>query len=174
MRWLTAILVGMMLAACWATVAKATSVRPPRHIPHRVIPMETFAAFPKNWDGEDTTRTAVIRNLDDWNAVFAPAVVMGDERPVAPDAAFFEKESLLAVVQVGPPAPEGKENLSFVGTMPYGSGVTTCLDFFYIYDEPEAEENLLVKSVLLVAIDKSCLPRFDKSINFVREPRVDL
>jgi len=187
MRWLTAMLVGMTLAVGWVTKAEAANpsssetIRigdgpPKRLVPYRVIPMEDFAAFAKDWDNRDgfiyPTRTAVIRNREDWDEVFAPAVVMGDKRPVAPDEAFFEKETLLVVAKVTPPAPEGKNNLSpwrLVG--PVGKdGVW--LTLLYCHDVPETgnatkmKEGMLVKNVLLVAVKKDEVPANDKAIGF--------
>jgi hypothetical protein len=66
MRWLVTVLAGMMLASGWTEEAKAM-VRSSRRIPHRVIPVEGFAVFPKNWDDEEKNRTTVIRNLDGWS-----------------------------------------------------------------------------------------------------------
>ena len=179
MRWLTAVLVGMALATGWAAAAKAVSLLPDRNVPYRVISMEIFAAVPRNWDGESTTRTAVIRNREDWDEVFAPVAGEGCKsgseskskgRGVAPGEPWFEKEAFLVVIRITPPAPEGKENLSPCALLEPVANKDRRM-FWYFCDEPEAKEGLLVKSVLMVAVPKDEVPADDKAITFTRVHR---
>jgi hypothetical protein len=91
---------------------------------------------------------------------------MGDERPVAPDEEFFEKEALLVVVRIAPPAPEGLSVWFLVE--PIGrfnkDDVRIRLKFRSIYNEPEVKGDLLVKDVLLVAVAKKEIPADDQAI----------
>jgi hypothetical protein len=103
--------------------------------------------------------------------VFAPAIVMGDKRPVAPDGAFFEKEALLVVVRITPPALEGNRALApFFLTGSVGENDVRQMQFGYFYHEPEVKGDMLVKSVLLVAAQKDEVPADDGKIQFLPFP----
>ena len=124
----------------------------------RAIPMEDFAAFVKNWDDEEKPFSAVIRNLDEWNEVFSPAVVMGDKRPTAPDKAFFEEEALVVLSIIGPPAQDKETSLSVVALRTRGisPGPATVLHLFYLFEPPpETEGEMKVKHTVLLAISQA-------------------
>ena len=160
MRWPTVVLVGT-LWACGPAAAEETAK--PKEAPkaksgetseetdYRVIPMEGFAAFVKNWDDEERPFhrahnlytamrlaeermrfTALVRDLDEWNKVFSPAVVIGDDRPTAPSEEFFENEALVVLSVLGPPAEEGEKRLRIARFQKIPPGLeTTSLIFLY-------------------------------------------
>jgi len=162
----------MALAGCWAAAGEETKPNSPgirvflgTPVPYRVVPMETFSAFVKDWDDGDAQlhrnmfHTAVIRNLDDWNEVFAPAVVMGDDRLSAPDEAVFEYLAFLVVARITPPVSEEEENPLSVAALRKNSG-GNLLELSYRYDpEPTLlRGDMRAKSVLLVAVPKEEIP----------------
>jgi len=146
MRWLTAVLVGM-LWACAPAVAeeKATTEETAKpeweHVAYREIPMEMFAATVKNWDVEgekipsnglginsrasrpvyaSKPFSAVIRNLDEWNEVFSPDVWMQELWPTAPPEAFFETKALVVLSVVSPRVGwDGRKRLRVVELRKY-------------------------------------------------------
>lgn len=75
-------------------------------VPYKVMPIEAYAAFVKNWPDESQPFCAVIRSADDWDKVFSPAVTMGGQRPTRPHVSLFEAGALLVVSRIAP-AVEG-------------------------------------------------------------------
>ena len=205
MRWLTAVLVGALWAcglAAAGEMEKAPEAKWER-IEYRVIPMENFAAVVKNkgsvvfqshhairkfGKGEDEdewyalSSSTVIRNLDEWNSVFSPAVVMGDERPTAPDEAFFEDEALVVLLALGFPAQDGEQPLRVVRfeKNPAGSE-TTRLRFYYDFGRTPETEDLVevetwVEHTFLLAISQAdaCHPVSAYNVRFMGKRRPNM
>jgi len=128
--------------------------------------MEDFAAFVKNW-GNAKFFTEVLRSLDDWNKAFSSAVVMDDARPTAPDEAFFEKELLLMVASVGPPAVEGENPLSVVFLEDAPRGAWSFRVLTWLYEPPEpVDGGMTVKHTLLLAVPKEYIPKESSAVAF--------
>lgn len=120
-------------------------------IPFRVIPVEDFSAFVKNWDNEGEPLCMVIRNRADWDAVFSPARTMGVDKPTSPDDAFFQQEQLLLVARVTLAPADGKPPLSVVS---FGQ-TTNGIELIYRYDPPANPATYSIKSTLMLAVSSA-------------------
>ncbi len=120
-------------------------------IPYRVLPADSFAAFVKNWSGDQALQ-AVIRTPAEWDAVFSPAVVMGNPKPTAPEPEFFRKEQLLVVAKVTPAPGPGENPLLVKSLVSVANGNGQVL--IYRYVPPAAPATYQVKSVLILAVPK--------------------
>ncbi len=122
-------------------------------IPFRVVPADSYASFVKNWGNDEEPYYAVIRTPEQWDGAFAPAAVMGNERPFTPPPAFFEREQMLVVARVVPSGGEGS-SLAAKSLQRTGDGQ----EFVYTYTPPQpaagGEAPYLKKDVLLVAAPK--------------------
>lgn len=116
----------------------------------RVVPMETYAAFVKNWNNRDEPLRKVIRSPKEWDEAFSPAVTMGNKKPTAPDRAFFAKEQLLVVARVMPAPARGETPLTAESVMKIGGRAVLT----YRYQPPAADASYTVKAVLMVAVPK--------------------
>lgn len=118
-------------------------------VPYRIVPIEAYAVFVNNWENDGQPFCAVVRSLDDWDKVFSPAMSMGEQRPVRPDAALFDDESLLVVARVAPAAEGAVPVLSVVSLERVKNGCVLA----YRFVEP-APASYSVKHTLILAIPK--------------------
>jgi hypothetical protein len=71
----------------------------------RVLDSGHFQSFVGNWDDKKhPVLYALIRNSDEWDAVFHPAPLMRDDRPFGPDEELYDKEQILIVSRVVKPS----------------------------------------------------------------------
>ncbi len=81
-------------------IVRVSAADPSWHI----ISDDTYASFVRNWnDGAQPVFCATIRSKGDWKTVFAPAVTMGNKRPIMPPDEFFTQNDLFVVAKVEPP-----------------------------------------------------------------------
>lgn len=117
-------------------------------LPFRVLPVENLSAFVKNWDDESMPRYAIIGNIHEWRSEFAPAAVIGDNRPPEPNPAIFEKAALVLVARVSENPPKGHHPL-FVKSFELVEGEAVLTYGFF---PPESAGAFKVKNTMLVAI----------------------
>lgn len=76
----------------------------------RLLNNSDYQSFIKNWDDlKNPVLYALIQTPKQWNAVFHPAPVMGQDKLFSPDQKVYEKESILIVARVIPAPVNGKE-----------------------------------------------------------------
>jgi hypothetical protein len=121
-----------------------------RAVPYRIIPASTYQSFIKNWD-EKTNHVllASIASLEQWDAVFHPAPLMGGSKPFAPDASLFAKERVLIVARVVPPSEGSTTQVFRVDKVSVTNGALTVR---YTFREPTTKASCLIKEYLAVAV----------------------
>ena len=130
-------------SAGWSAEAGRAQGKP---IPYKVIPMEDFAAFVKNWSDESAPHYAIVGNIEEWKSVFSPAATMGNKKPFQPDPAIFQENVLVAISRVSDMPGPGEKVLainSFI--MTDGEAVLT-----YTFTQPAKKASYKVKNTLLI------------------------
>jgi hypothetical protein len=109
-----------------------------------------YQSFVMNWDEKkDPILYAIIRSKAEWDKVFHPAPVMGDNKPFAPEAAVFEKQSLIVVCRVIP-AP-GSAQVYRVESVTAENGQ---LIVKYHYEQPKTDASFTLKHSMDLFIAK--------------------
>jgi hypothetical protein len=76
----------------------------------RLLNNSDYQSFIKNWDDQkNPVLYALIQTPKQWNAVFHPAPVMGQNKLFSPDPKVYEKESILIVARVIPAPGSGQK-----------------------------------------------------------------
>lgn len=145
MRIASLFLAVVMLAAVFGH--SRAGERRAEDVPYKVMSVETYAAFVKNWPDESQPFCAVIRSADDWDKVFSPAVTMGGQRPARPHVSLFEAGALLVVSRIAPAAEGATPVLSVVSLEKARNGC----ELVYRFAEP-APASYSVKHTLILSI----------------------
>lgn len=100
-KWIPACLLAGVVAAQLPAVAATDTVSAPLSYSAQTFPNYGYASFLHNWDdARYPLFYGVIRSLDEYNASFSAAAVMGNTRPFSPPASLFETSQLLVVSRV--------------------------------------------------------------------------
>jgi len=144
----TALLCPLSLAG-YITKADAEA----RIVAYKKIGTGDYQNFLKNWDElRNPVLFALIQSSAQYDALFHPAAVMGNNRPFAPDAGIYEKEWILVVARVMP-APDNMDKVFEVEQITEREKE---LIFHYRYTVPNIKATFIVKNFLAVRI-----PRLD-------------
>ncbi len=123
-----------------------------KHISYRILQDGDFQSFIKNWDDKKYPALyALIRTPAQWDAIFHPAAVMGQNRPFGPDAKIYENEQIIIVAHVIP-APDANLTVYNVRQVVADNEV---LVLYYRFNNPENAASFTIKSHLAVVIPKS-------------------
>jgi len=115
-----------------------------------------YQNFLRNWDDEAHPRLyALVQSPAHYNALFAPAAVMGNRRPFAPLPELFTQESIVLVARVMP-APGDMEK---VFTADRVTVQDRALEVHYRYAEPEDAAAHKVINFLALRVPKQAYRR---------------
>lgn len=122
-------------------------------VQHRTVGAEDFQSFIKNWDDKkQPVLYALIQTPAQWNAIFHPAPIMGENRPFGPDENLFEKDQLLVIARVMFPPDTDNGNKVFRVDKVSANGKELVLR--YRYEEPKTSKSYTVKNYVGVWISK--------------------
>ena len=142
-----ALVCGAVLLCANAVVAADQA----KALAYRTLDPAQFQNTVKNWnDAKYPVLVAVIRNLDEWNAVFQPTPVMGTNRPFAPDAVLFEREAILLAARVMPAAPGWQHALQVGKVLQTPDRLTLA----YRYAKSARAASFTVKHYLMVRVPR--------------------
>lgn len=113
-----------------------------------------YRSFLKNWnDDAHPVFYALIRSAEEYDAFFAPAAVMGNKSPYAPDRDLYKKYNLLVVARVTKPAENGKSVFS-IDKVVKNNGT---IKLYYKLGRPNESAAYKIKDGLVIKIGKSAI-----------------
>ncbi|TLU88162.1 MAG: hypothetical protein FDX30_01630 [Chlorobium sp.] len=111
-----------------------------------------YRSFLKNWnDDAHPVFYALIRSAEEYDTFFAPAAVMGNKSPYAPDPDLYKKYNLLVVARVTKPAQNGKSMFSIEKFVKQNDTVW----LYYKLGRPDRKATWTIKDGLVIKIDKA-------------------
>ncbi len=127
-----------------------------RPVPFRILKDGDFQSFIRNWDDKKYPALyALIQTPAQWDAIFHPAPVMGQNRPFGPEAKFYDNEQIIIVAHVIP-APDASLTVYNVRHIVADNNI---LIIYYRFNQPENAASYTIKSQLAVAIPKNSYKR---------------
>lgn len=119
-----------------------------RPIPYRVIPFEQLGVSVNNWTDTSNAKFSIIGSPAEWRMAFSPNGSLGNKQPPAPNAAFFEREQLVAVSRESA-APASGQPILVPRSLEL---LDNELVFTYSFIPPQMNTGHRVKATLLLAI----------------------
>lgn len=145
----------VMVTALSCTMARAAENLDPKpkrqNVTYKRMSLNDYQNFLRNWDEKKHALLyALIQTPAQYDALFAPATLMGNRRPFAPEAAVYTKEQILLVARVMA-APQDMEKSFAIERL---SESNQQLEFHYRFNEPKPGASHFVKNYLGVRIPR--------------------
>ncbi|NTW83023.1 MAG: hypothetical protein HGB36_06605 [Chlorobiaceae bacterium] len=146
----------MLMLAGFSTIGTAENpsgkVRKPCQYEQIGFADYPYRSFLKNWnDDAHPLFYALIRSAEEYDTFFAPAAVMGNKSPYAPDPELYRTYNLLVVARVTKPAQNGKSMFSIEKFVKHND----IIELYYKLGRPDRKATWTIKDGLVIKIEKA-------------------